>query len=194
MIERLLRIGAACVLVLAVSGCLFDTRDAEQPDPGGDDAVPLDDPLAPFEAIKVALATLRDANYERAISTNFVFSPTQDDSLDTTWGGRPVYENWTKDVEMDVLGVLLSESRSIDVEFTAQAQGGGTTTFQRFDVRYVLTVVDRVTPTDTTVYEGRAYFDHRNEGGNWRLTFWDEIETVPNRKTWGFLKGTLRNP
>jgi hypothetical protein len=62
----------------------------------------------------------------------------------------------------------------------------------RYSVEYQLGVVDVATPTDTTVYAGLAEFDVRLEGGNWRLTFWNEIDGVPDRSTWGYLKGILR--
>jgi len=181
-----------CILALALSGCLFDTRDADPPADEGDDVIPLDDPLGVFQAMTVALESKKDANYERAISERFVFSPTQPDSLDQTFAGTTVYDNWNKTVEMDVLGLLLADAQSIDVEFNPTPQGGSTTTFQRFRVVYELRVVNRATPNDTTVYAGVANFDHRLEGGNWRLTFWDEIDTVPDRSTWGYLKGILR--
>jgi hypothetical protein len=137
------------------------------------------------------LESEQDAAYERAISERFVFSPTQEDSLDQTFAGTTVYEGWTKDVEMDVLGLLLSDAQTIEVEFNPSILINQTT-FVRFRVEYALGVVNVATPTDTTLYEGVAQFDVRNEGGNWRLTFWDEIETVPDRNTWGYLKGILR--
>jgi hypothetical protein len=52
-------------------------------------------------------------------------------------------------------------------------------------------VVNTATPTDTTRYVGVAQFDVENEGGNWRLTFWNDIETVDGFSTWGYLRGIL---
>jgi hypothetical protein len=179
------------VLAILLSGCIFDTREPNPPDPGGEPAIPLDDPLAPFEAMTVALETLKDANYERAISESFVFSPLEQDSLDQTFAGTDVYANWNRTVELDVLALLISDAQFIDVQFNPTAEGG-TTTFQRFRVNYSLRIVNRGAPTDTSMYEGVAYIDNRNEGGNWRVVFWDEIDTVPNQQTWGYLRGILR--
>ncbi|MCI0450803.1 MAG: hypothetical protein L0Z51_00245 [Candidatus Latescibacteria bacterium] len=183
----------ACTMALALSGCLFDTREPDEPTPGGDacSAIALDVSNAVFEAITCALESEQDAAYERVISERFVFSPTQDDSLDQTWGGAPVYENWNKTVELDVFSLMLSDAQTLAVEFSPSILINQTT-FVRYRVEYLLTVVNVATPGDTTQYGGVAQFDVRNEGGNWRLTFWDEVETVPDLSTWGFLKGTLR--
>ena len=191
MNKGFVRIGVVCLLVLALAGCLFDTRDAEPPDPtgGGCGATPLDDPLGVFQAMTCALENQQDAGYERAISSRFVFSPTQQDSLDQTFQGTAVYDNWNKTVEMDVLRLLLSDAQSLDVSFNPKIKINQTTYVRYEPVNYELRVVS---PTDTIVYAGVARFDVRNEGGNWRLTFWDEIDTVPNRSTWGYLKGILR--
>jgi hypothetical protein len=181
-------------IAVTISGCLFDTRDAEPPTDGGGggcSAIALDVSNAVFEAMTCALESEQDAAYERVISQRFVFSPTQDDSLDQTFAGTAVYDGWNKTVEMDVFGLMLSDAQTLAVEFTPSILINQTT-FVRYRVEYLLTVVNVSTPGDTTVYGGVAQFDVRNEGGNWRLTFWDEIETVPNLHTWGFLKGILR--
>jgi hypothetical protein len=193
MMKGFVRIGVVCLLALALAGCLFDTRDADPPANAGTGcgATPLDDALGVFQAMTCALENQQDAAYERAISSRFVFSPTQQDSLDQTFQGTGVYENWNKTVEMDVLGLLLSDAQAVDVAFNPSILINQTQ-FVRYRVEYELRVVNVATPTDTTVYGGVAQFDVRNEGGNWRLTFWDEIETVENQSTWGYLKGILR--
>ncbi len=187
------RVGLTCAIAVTLSGCLFDTREPDPPVPGtgGCAAIALDVPNAVFEAINCALESEQDAAYERVISERFVFSPTQDDSLDQRFDGTAVYDGWDKDVEMDVFRLMLSDAQTLAVDFTPSVLINQTT-FVRFRVEYALGVVDVATPTDTTLYGGVAQFDVRNEGGNWRLTFWDEVETVPNVRTWGYLKGNLR--
>ncbi len=185
----------ACGIVAVMGGCLFDTRDPAPPDdPGGGGgcaATPLDVPDAVFVAMRCAIREQTDAAYERVISNSFVFSPTLQDSLDSAFEGTTVYDGWNKDVEMSVLGLMLADAQYLDVAFSPSREINNST-FVRFRVPYVLTVVDIAAPTDTVRYAGVAKFDVRNEGGEWRLTFWDEIESVPNASTWGYLKGILR--
>lgn len=183
----------AVALSLMMSGCLFDTRD---PEPPGDNntgcaAITLDVSNKIFEALTCALESEQDAAYERALSQNFVFSPTQQDSLDQTFAGTDVYNGWTKDVEMEVFRLLLSDAQAISVNFVTRALINKNE-FVRYNVEYTLSVVNVVAPTDTFRYGGTAEFDVRNEGGNWRLTFWNEIDSAPGMQTWGFLKGILR--
>ena len=175
--------------------CLFDTREdqVQEPISGSEcQVVSLDTPLQAFVAMEKSLDDCKqDANYERAISTYFVFSPTLTDSLDQNFIGTGVYDNWTKQVEMDVLRLLLSDAQKLDVSFNPSVLINKNT-FVRYRVDYTLDVILKATPTDTTHYAGVAEFDVRNEGGNWRVTFWNEVETVAGSSTWGFLKGILR--
>ena len=135
----------------------------------------------------VALESRKSANYEGAISESFVFSPTQEDSLDQAFDGTNVYDDWNKTVEMDVLGLLIGDAQTIDVEFSPSVVINQNT-FVRYSVEYELAVVNVATPTDTTHYGGLAEFDIRLEGYDWRLTYWNEIDSVPDRPTWGYLK------
>lgn len=74
-----------------------------------------------FRVMAVALESRKYANYELAISESFVFSPTLEDSLDQAFAGTNVYDNWNKTVEMDVLGLLLADAQSINVEFAPRS-------------------------------------------------------------------------
>jgi len=177
---------------LAPAGCIFDTRDPAPPEDDSGDTVILDSPQKVFLALEQSLANQKDANYERATSTAFLFSPTLADSLDQNFLGTGVYDNWNKDVEMDVLGLLLSDTDETVVDFGDPSVLIQNNTFVRFGVTYRLDVVETATPTDTTTYKGVAQIDVRLESGNWRMTFWNEVETVEGASTWGFLRGILR--
>jgi len=191
--RRIIGCGLALLMVVQTPACLFDTRDAQEPDPDSDcPVVSLDTPVQAFVAIEKSLEECKQpANYERAISANFVFSPTPTDSLDQNFIDTGVFDNWTKQVEMDVLDLLLSDAQKINVSFSPSVLINKNT-FVRYRVDYTLDVIAAASPTDTTHYAGVAEFDVRNEGGNWRVTFWNEVETVAGYSTWGFLKGILR--
>lgn len=178
-------------LVGAVPACLFDTRaDEVQPPDLGGSTVTLDDPSKVFVAISQAFVAMQDANYERAISDRFIFSPTLQDSLDQNFSGTGVFDNWNKPKEMAALGLLLGDSQAISVDFSPSEEINQST-FVRFRVGYDLRVTNRSVPPDTVLYRGVAYFDVRRESGNWRLTFWDEIENVDGYSSWGYLRGIL---
>jgi hypothetical protein len=172
-------------------GCLFDTREAQEPatDTG---QITLDDALDVFASMRSGLENDASANYERAIGDEFIFSPLLDDSLDQAFAGvvPSPYADWTKEVERDVTNLLLSDADTIQVEFTPSALINENT-FVRYRTQYALRVVLR-TGGSAATYEGVAYIDVRRIRGNWQVTYWDEIEPVEGASTWGFLRGTLR--
>jgi hypothetical protein len=178
--------------ILAGGSCIFDTRDAQPPEPVGGGGCTLETPEKAFLCMAGALERQQDGDYERSLSEGFVFSPTLTDSLDQNFTGIPVYDGWTKDVEMDVLALLLSDAESTIVDFGDPVALINKNTFVRYSVSYSLEVITVAAPPDTTRYEGVAQIDVRNEGGNWRVTFWNEVETVEGSRTWGFLRGILR--
>lgn len=191
MINRAFIVLVVSLCSATIPACLFDTRKDEviPPDTGGS-TISLDAPEKVFVAITQSLTARQDANYERAISTTFIFSPTLTDSLDQNFIGTGVYDNWNKDREMEVVGRLLADAQTVNAQFFPSVEFQQTT-FVRFRVDYELDVINTVAPTVTARYRGVAFFDVRRETGNWRLTYWDEIETVEGFPTWGFLRGVL---
>jgi hypothetical protein len=180
---------AIALFVGAGSGCIFDTRPANKPKDDGNQ-IPLDDAIDVFTSMREGLENDVVSNYERAISDDFVFSPLLDDSLDLNFTGPPnAFENWTREVERDVTNLLLSETRSIDLDFTASAEIDENN-FVRYRTSYVLTVVGAA--SDTTIYRGVAFIDVRRSGGVWNVVYWDEIEPEEGFFSWGYLRGTLR--
>jgi hypothetical protein len=184
-------LAAACIAV-AVPSCLFDTRDAQDPVTGSG-ACTLESPGKWKVCMTQAVNEQKDANYERTLSPTFLFSPTQADSLDQNFIGTDVYVNWNKDRELAVLGTLFSEATTTTVDFGDLQTIINKSTFVRFRSTYTLEVITPNTPNppDTTIYKGIADIDVHNEGGQWKVTYWNEIETVPGFSTWGFLRGIL---
>lgn len=182
----------ALVTALLFTSCLFDSRDAQPPKGPGTGGCILDTPERAFFCMKQALANQQSGDYERSISENFTFSPTPADSLDQAFTGVPVYANWTKDVEMQTLNLLLDDTNFTQVDFGTPSRLINKNTFVRWNVSYSLKTVTNAAPTDTVIYKGVAHIDVKNENGNWRVTFWDEVETVSGFSTWGFLRGIQR--
>jgi hypothetical protein len=182
----------ALVTTLLFTSCLFDSRDAQPPNTGGTGGCILDSPERAFFCMKQALASQQSGDYERSISENFVFSPTVADSLDQAFTGVPVYDGWNKDVEMQTLNLLLDDTNFTQVDFGTPSRLINKNTFVRWNVSYSLKTVTTAAPTDTVIYKGVAHIDVKNENGNWRVTFWDEAETVAGFSTWGFLRGIQR--
>jgi len=181
----------ALASVLLFTSCLFDTRPAQAPVIGTGGGCILDTPERVFTCMTQALANHQDGDYERSLSEHFLFSPTPADSLDQNFDGTGVYANWDKDREMVVLRDLLGDSNLTLVNFGTPSREINKNTFVRWNVSYSLKVVTVAAPTDTTVYKGVARIDVKNENGNWRVTFWDEVATVDGFSTWGFLRGIL---
>lgn len=188
--RRVAVLALALVALLGMSACLFDTRDADPPDTGGAASVTLNQPQKVFVAIEASFEKDNDSDYERATSESFRFYPLLDDSLDQDLIGSGVYDNWTKQVELDVLNLLLSEN-TLEVTFSSRAILNQNT-FVRFETDYVLTVITPAQPPDTTEYAGQSQIDVRNEGGNWRMTQWKDLSTAPGVRTWGYLRGISR--
>lgn len=178
--------------MLLWTACIFDTRDPNPPAVGGGGGCTLDTPQKAFVCMAGALARLQDGDYERSISQNFVFYPTTADSLDQNFLGSCVYNSWTKTVEMDVLELLLADSEQVTWDYGTPVVKINENTYVKFEVTYSLLVRSVAAPTDTTFYRGIAYIDVRNESGNWRVTQWDETQTVAGSSTWGYLRGILR--
>jgi len=178
--------------VLMMSACIFDTRDDQPPGDDTGTACTLETSEKAFTCMTAAMESQQDADYERSISENFGFSPTIADSLDQNFDGTGVYDNWNKTVEMEVLSLLFSDAQTTTVNFGSPSVLINKNTFVRYNVTYQLDVVTNAAPTDTTRYKGVAQIDVRNENGNWRVTFWDEQQTVAGASTWGFLRGILR--
>ena len=57
---------------------------------------------------------------------------------------------------------------------------------------YSLRQVTNADPPVVNVYRGVALIDVRNEAGSWRVTAWNETQTLPPDRTWGYLRGVIR--
>jgi hypothetical protein len=182
-------IALLALLLMVGSGCLFDARDATPPDTGGENTVIFDDPEDVFTGLTVGLEEDAFSNYERAVGDDYIFSPLLDDSLDQNFDAT-TFTSFTRNVELDVMRLVLSESDSIQVEFSPKP-----TIDQNSFVRYETTYSLRLVPTsggDASIYRGTANIDVRRISGVWQIVYWDEIEGDAQYSSWGFLRGITR--
>jgi len=181
-----LSIGLAATLA---SGCIFDPRDAEPPGTGpGSTWVVPNLPSNVFTNMRNGLEDLSGVNYKRSIQDVYMFIPLPEDASNPTLAGA--FDNWTADVEKDVLDRLLADATDIEVSFTNIQQTFDRTPFAYFNLDYELRVIDTV--TDTTFYKGKAEFRMQDGSKGWQLIRWQDIERVAGFASWGFLRGTLR--
>jgi hypothetical protein len=177
------------LVVTAATGCnLFEPREAEPPGTSDNIAyVPPNSAAGVFANLKSGIENLaQGANYDRSLADNFNFLPFEQDAIDLPGA----FENWSKQVEMDVLKLMLSESSDADVTFN-RVVNIDETEFVQFRVTYEMRLVAK-TGGQESIYKGIAEFDVRRNAGIWELELWREVEQVESFTTWGYLKGTLR--
>ena len=182
----------ACCLLIITACNLFQPREAEPPRED-DDRIPFrpaNSAAGVFPNLQTGVENLSDGqNYERSLADNFVFLPLDQDAIDPSLPPG-IFDDWTKDVEVNVLKLMISEASEASVTFTQTPQINENE-FVQFRVTYEL----KLTPAaggEAATYKGVAEFDVRRISGIWLLERWRDIERVEDFTTWGFLKGTLR--
>jgi len=189
-----LRLVGAVFLLFIISACnLFEPREAE--DPGADDDRipfrPANSAAGVFPNLKSGVENLNSGeNYDRSLADHFVFLPLDQDAIDPSLP-PDIFQDWTKDVEMNVLKLMISESSAASVTFNSTPQINEND-FVQFRVTYVLNLTSTATATETEI-QGVAEFDVRRISGIWLVEQWKDIESVESFTTWGFLKGSLRD-
>lgn len=191
-IKRGVGVMVAAMFVAALSGCnMFEPRD---PDPPGSDSDkipwrPANDAAGIFANLTSGIENLDGVNYQRTLSDGgFNFIPLDQDVIDIN--DPRAYADWSKDVEVDVLNLMLSEARSATVTFN-RTVNINQSEYVQFRVNYELEMTAKADGS-VTVYKGIAEFDVRRNAGIWELELWRDVERVESFTTWGYLKGTLR--
>jgi hypothetical protein len=182
----------ACCLSVTLGCGLFEPREAQPP--GGDENripfQPANSAAGVFPNLQTGIQNLAQGqNYERSLADQFVFLPLDDDAIDPALPPG-IYDNWTTEVEMNVLKLMISEASAATVTFVPTPQINENE-FVQFKVTYELKLTSKADGTETT-YKGVAEFDVRRITGIWLVEQWRDIERVENLTTWGYLKGTLR--
>ena len=174
--------------VSILHGCIFDTRNPEPPGGAGSTWVVPNLPTQVFTNMRNGLEDLSGVNYKRSIQDIFTFVPLPEDLSNPTLIGA--FDNWTADVEKEVIDKLLADASNIDVSFNNIEQTLDRTPFAYFHVDYSLRWID--TSSDTTFYKAKAEFRMQDGSKGWQLIYWQDIERVSGFASWGFLRGTLR--
>jgi hypothetical protein len=183
---------AAWCLLIITSCNLFEPREAEPPR-FDDDRIPFrpaNSAAGVFPNLQTGVENLAQGqNYDRSLADQFVFQPLDDDVIDPSLPPG-IFENWTKDVEINVLNLMISEASEASVTFIPTPQINENE-FVQFRVTYELKLTPKAGGEEAT-YKGVAEFDVRRVSGIWLVERWKDIERVENFTTWGYLKGTLR--
>jgi hypothetical protein len=172
-----------------MAGCIFDTREANPPGGVGSTWQVPDFPSKVFLNLESGLEELTGTNYERSLNEIFTFVPLPEDANNLPGGA---FDDWSVDVEMQVVRRLLADANKIAVNFTDLEQIRNQTGFADFQGFYDLSVIDRSIPPDTVIYKGKAQFDFQEGSKGWQMVRWEDLERVTNFASWGFLRGSTR--
>jgi hypothetical protein len=176
---------------LTASGCLFEPRTPEEPGEEERSWINPTNPKAVFSNLKTGLAEQRNSNYERSLAANFTFIPQAEDEATL---GSGAFEDWTKQVEMEMLTRLKGDyplERSIefgqDGNFDRESIEVGKA---EFEGAYVLVIKTAEGAEET--YSGKAIFYIEDTSQGWALVRWEDIDVFGSNPTFGYLRGTLR--
>ena len=181
-------------LLIFQSCGVLEPREAQTPENTQD--TPWILPLSPkdvFKNLKSGFGSAKDSNYDRSLDPTFTFVPRIDDAalFDPT-----VFQNWTKDVELQVLRRIKGDfpaARSIqfgtgaDMQFTKESIE---VQIAYFEGPYVITLNSGSGPAQT--FAGIARFTVKQGTQGWVLTKWEDLDLFENFTTSGRLRGSLR--
>jgi len=90
------------ILATAAAGCIFEPRDPVEPGGGEEDTwVTVEEPTDVFINLSSGFAELANSNYERSLSDEFLFVPTNQSLTN-----YPILQDWGKGEELDFLNKI----------------------------------------------------------------------------------------
>ena len=194
MRARIILITVAMILGVTAGGCVFEPREAEEPDTGGGGTwIAPNQPKDVFLNLMSGLEADANSNYERSLDQNFTFIPLPEDVVAL---GSEAFEGWNKEIEMEMLnrlkGIFLGE-RAIqfgdeDMVFDREDEYSGR---WEFEGEYIITL-DPGDGSDVETYAGRAIFYLEKMTQGWMLTKWEDIDVSGSFPSSGYLRGILR--
>jgi hypothetical protein len=179
--------GVAALGALVLVGLAGCPRDPESPSEGGGQLVNLSDPDSVLFQLQVGVRNGVITQYMNAFTQNFVFNPDQVDSISLSQQLPGVFDNWTFDVEQQVMQLVLISYAIRSVQFTDVESTS-------VNDREVVLREDYTLLMDSERYHGEAEFFMIKESSNdWRIFRWrDRQGTADPDTTWGILKGIFR--
>ena len=187
----------AAALTLSAASCgIFDTRDSEPPEEGGEE-VPRQTPVNPaavlFNYVN-AVKYFSQANYDETLAGDFEFLPDEEDrAYFVSQGGTDIYQDWDKGKETAAIQRIFGDSDSLTVAFT-EVSSTPVTDEVEMDLDYVFRrVIFRSGEGDSVVdFRGLARVHMReDQSGVWAIDKWTDFISAGDDRTWGFLKGTV---
>lgn len=177
----------ALAALAAVSGCIFDTREPNDPGETPSSWIVPTVPSRVFQNLESGLEERNGTNYIRSLHEAFTFvpHPTDEQALPGKYAG------WTADTETQVVNRIVAEASRIEVRFSHTQQITDQSTFAEFRSDYELITVNAVT-AEADTFRGFAEYDMVNGSKGWQMSKWDDLETVGGYPTWGRLRGEVR--
>jgi len=168
---------------------LFDLRNPASS--GGQGEVPWDTPTEP----RIALANLKTAtearaigNYERSLTTDYVFRfDPYDVAADTVWH---------RDKELAGMGALFNNEATVRLTWTVRDSGhiGENRYYRNLGYRLVF----RRSASDSVVIVGLSVMYFKMDGVQWLIYRWADVKDTnqPNLPSWGYarLNPSLKSP
>lgn len=181
-------------LVIFQSCGVLEPREAQQPEQGTDPLwIVPNNPKDVFLNLKSGFASTKDSNYDRSLDPTFTFVPMD---RDLNQFPPAVFQNWTKEVELQVLRTIkgtFPSARSIrfgtgaDMVFTKEDIEVGRAYFEG---PYMILLQSAPAPVDT--FAGIARFTVVQGSQGWVLTAWQDLDVNGSFSTSGWLRGTYR--
>jgi hypothetical protein len=172
--------GRLALLAVFVAGCgIFDLRDPE--DPTGVE-VEYRVPVYPYMALRnlEAAAEARYAgNFQRACTEDYKFRFFDLDVISDT--------TWSLDRDMQALTTLFQAApEEVDLTWTVEDSVPGGEDFYYANLGYRL--VFRRGEADTVLVGGKCFLYLRNDGTQWLIYRWADIDDGTAEKTWGYAR------
>jgi hypothetical protein len=140
------------------------------------------------ENLERALEAPSFSDYERALTEDFTFRPDDADVVQLEIE-RPggLFEGWDREVERETAEAISqsADSLALEMELFEETPIGAT---RLIKYRYTLTLIRS---GGTTVYQGEAWFQIRQEVGDWLIYDWEDVAGT-QATSWGLLKGRSR--